>query len=73
MSSMTRSLILGTLNNIVLPEHAEACVPFYNMLRNYVMINTGNSNSKRTKLSLLAAYAYPDYAVVTLEADGWYG
>ncbi|EPB77539.1 hypothetical protein ANCCEY_03381 [Ancylostoma ceylanicum] len=59
--------------NITLPEHTKDCVPFYELLRKHASANTGNRKSSQTKLSLLAAYAYPDYAVVTLEADGWYG
>ncbi|RCN34236.1 hypothetical protein ANCCAN_19925 [Ancylostoma caninum] len=60
-------------NNIALPEHIKSCVPFYESLQKHVKGNTGNRKSKLTKLSLLASYAYSDYAVVTLEADGWYG
>ncbi|RCN40622.1 hypothetical protein ANCCAN_13441 [Ancylostoma caninum] len=60
-------------NNIALPEHIKSCVPFYELLQKHVKASTGNRKSKLTKLSLLASYAYSDYAVVTLEADGWYG
>ncbi|KIH54730.1 hypothetical protein ANCDUO_15122 [Ancylostoma duodenale] len=59
--------------NIALPEHISSCVPFYELLQKHVKANTGNRKARPTKLSLLASYAYSNYAVVTLEADGWYG
>ncbi|ETN74531.1 hypothetical protein NECAME_04017 [Necator americanus] len=42
-------------------------------MRHHVAINTGNQFFKRNRLSVVAAYAYPNYSVVTIEADGWYG
>ncbi|ETN79697.1 hypothetical protein NECAME_09657 [Necator americanus] len=37
------------------------------------MSGTGKRNWPKTSLSLVSAYAYPDYSVVTIEADGYFG
>ncbi|KAK6747722.1 hypothetical protein RB195_000738 [Necator americanus] len=71
-TNVSRIDLAGCTRNS-LPENISTCVPFYELMRHHVAINTGNQFFKRNRLSVVAAYAYPNYSVVTIEADGWYG
>ncbi|KHJ98997.1 hypothetical protein OESDEN_01012 [Oesophagostomum dentatum] len=56
-----------------MPEHIMSCVPFYDFLANNLEKKIGLREASQTNLSLIAAYAYPDYSVVTIEGDGYWG
>ncbi|CAJ0597223.1 unnamed protein product [Cylicocyclus nassatus] len=49
------------------------CVPHYDQLLRHKQLRTGDRGWNATSLSLIAAYDYGIYSVVTTEADGWFG
>ncbi|EYC29172.1 hypothetical protein Y032_0006g2824 [Ancylostoma ceylanicum] len=51
----------------------EQCVPHHELLEEQMKRQTGKAALNRTAMSLLAAYNYGRYAIVTVEAQGWYG
>ncbi|KHJ98996.1 hypothetical protein OESDEN_01011 [Oesophagostomum dentatum] len=56
-----------------MPKHVMSCVPFYDFLTDNLKKKIGLRVAPQTNLSLIAAYAYPDYSVVTIEGDGYWG
>ncbi|KAK6734749.1 hypothetical protein RB195_018130 [Necator americanus] len=81
LSTMSRRKVqqkvasLSTVKTVseTIPRSINSCVPFYNLIQKHVMSGTGKRNWPKTSLSLVSAYAYPDYSVVTIEADGYFG
>ncbi|KAK6752959.1 hypothetical protein RB195_004009 [Necator americanus] len=55
-------------------EEIKSCVPFYDLIEKHVQLKTGKRDQAPvTTFSLVAAYEYVDYAVITMEVDRWYG
>ncbi|ETN75452.1 hypothetical protein NECAME_12378 [Necator americanus] len=51
-------------------EEIKSCVPFYDLIEKHVQLKTGMRNQAPvTTFSLVAAYEYVDYAVITMEVD----
>ncbi|WKY05165.1 hypothetical protein Q1695_005859 [Nippostrongylus brasiliensis] len=54
-------------------EKASDCIPFYNLLQHSVDGRKGHTDGRRGNLTVIAAYGYPTYSVVTTAASGWFG
>ncbi|CAJ0593993.1 unnamed protein product [Cylicocyclus nassatus] len=70
-------------------RHIRSCVPIFNLIERYLLLNIGyrgrrlcvqqrkryhtRPNGPNASLSLVGAYAYPNYSVITFEEDQQYG
>ncbi|EYB91899.1 hypothetical protein Y032_0200g1680 [Ancylostoma ceylanicum] len=55
-------------------EDIQSCVPFYDIIEKHVKLKTGRrGQAVLTTFSLVGAYEYENYSVVTMEVDKWYG
>ncbi|KIH58856.1 hypothetical protein ANCDUO_10929 [Ancylostoma duodenale] len=55
------------------PNHVKECIPFYALMEELMKSKIGIHGKSLTSLSLVGAYAYDQYSVVTTDADGWFG
>ncbi|KAL6733455.1 hypothetical protein Aduo_004102 [Ancylostoma duodenale] len=61
------------VNETPVPNHISCCVPFYNLMRNHLKYGLGRNRLRYTTSSLISAYAYASYSIVTTDGDGWFG
>ncbi|KAK5970937.1 Glycosyltransferase family 92 protein [Trichostrongylus colubriformis] len=64
----TRSNLAGAGDRF--DDHIRSCVPFYHLMQQHINTGTGNRNQPFRSMTLVGAYMFPDYSVVTTEADG---
>ncbi|KHJ98995.1 hypothetical protein OESDEN_01010 [Oesophagostomum dentatum] len=55
------------------PRDIKACIPFYDFIAKQLENETGIEKVPKTSFSLISAYAYAEYSVVTIEARGYWG
>ncbi|CAJ0606321.1 unnamed protein product [Cylicocyclus nassatus] len=67
--------IAGETLSEELPKHAKDCVSFFSQLNESMVTKIGRRNCRKalTNLTLIGAYAYSDYSVVTIDSCQWYG
>ncbi|WKY03704.1 hypothetical protein Q1695_005009 [Nippostrongylus brasiliensis] len=56
-----------------LADHINSCIPFYDLIEKNVREGVGNRSTTLTSQTLVAAYAFRDYSVVTNDLEGAYG
>ncbi|KAK6039061.1 hypothetical protein COOONC_23434 [Cooperia oncophora] len=54
-------------------NHIRSCVPFYDLMQKHIKEGTGRRQQPFLSMTLVGAYVFPDYSVVTTEADGRFG